>query len=121
MAKACRLFDGELNWSSAILGEGKHRSLTLCMRCGGRAVEFEAMDARSTRFGASVEAKASFTANAADLLKRVELVGYAAGKPTPYARATCCNVQFSGGHVFAMDGTRLACDTDETLMVPRPL
>ena len=120
VAKACRLFDGELELEFSDIGEGKHRSLTLCMRCGGRAVEFEVMDAEVYPVCASVEAKASFTANAADLLKRVELVGYAAGKPTPYARATCCNVQFSGGHVFAMDGTRLACDTDETLMVPRP-
>lgn len=80
VAKACRLFDGELELEFSDIGEGKHRSLTLCMRCGGRAVEFEVMDAEVYPVCASVEAKASFTANAADLLKRVELVGVCRGK-----------------------------------------
>lgn len=120
VAKACRLFDGKLELDFSDTGEGKHRSLTLCMRCGGRAVEFEAMAAEDYPACAPIQAKASFTANAAALLKRVERVGYAAGKPASTERATCCNVQFSGKDVFALDGTRLACDTDETLMVPRP-
>ena len=120
VAKACRLFDGELELDFSDTGEGKHRSLKLCMRCGGRAVEFEAMAAEDYPVCAPIKAKASFTANAAALLKRVERVGYAAGKPASSKRATCCNVQFSGGHIFALDGTRLACDTDESLMVPRP-
>ena len=59
VAKACRLFDGELELEFSDIGEGKHRSLTLCMRCGGRAVEFEVMDAEVYPVCASVEAKAS--------------------------------------------------------------
>lgn len=120
VAKACRLFDGELELDFSDTGEGKHRSLTLCMRCGGRAVEFEAMAAEDYPACAPVEAKASFTVNAAALLKRVERVGHAAGKPALGTRANCCNVQFSGNRVFALNGSRLACDTDESLMVPRP-
>lgn len=120
VAKACRLFDGELELEFSDTGEGKYRSLTLCMRCGGRAVEFEAMAAEDYPVCAPIKAKASFAVNAAALLKRVELVGYAAGKPASTERATCGNVQFSGKYVFALDGTRLACDTDESLMAPRP-
>ena len=30
VAKACRLFDGELELEFSDIGEGKHRSLTLC-------------------------------------------------------------------------------------------
>lgn len=120
VAKACRLFDGELELEFNDTGEGKHHSLMLCMRCGDRAVEFEVMDAKEYPVYDPVEANTSFTVNADVLLKRVERVGYAAGKPTLYERATCCNVQFSGNRVFALDGTRLACDTDDALMVPRP-
>ncbi len=47
VAKACRLFDGELELEFSDIGEGKHRSLTLCMRCGGRACHSET--ARSSR------------------------------------------------------------------------
>lgn len=92
VAKACRLFDGELELEFSDTGEGKYRSLTLCMHCGGRAVEFEAMAAEDYPVCAPIKAKASFTVNAAALLKRVELVGYAAGKPASTERATCGNV-----------------------------
>lgn len=120
VAKACRLFDGALELEFIDIGEGRHRSLTLGMHSGGRSVEFEVMSAEGYPECPAIEAQDTFTASAAALLKRVELVGYAAGKPASTERATCCNVQFSGKHIFALDGTRLACDTDLTLMVPRP-
>ena len=70
-AKACRLFDGELELEFSDIGEGKHRSLTLCMRCGGRAVEFEVMDAEVYPVCASVEAKASFSISSTSLSEAV--------------------------------------------------
>lgn len=120
VAKACRIFDGELELELSDTGAGKRRSLTLCMRSSGRAVEFEALDAEDYPVCAPVEEKVSFTVNAAALLKRVERVGYAAGKPVQNSPARVCNIQFSENQVLAMNGIRLACDTDKTLAVPRP-
>ena len=120
VAKACRLFDGALELEFIDIGEGKHRSLTLGMHSGGRSVEFEVMSAEDYPDYPTDEVQDTFTASAAALLKRVERVGYAAGKQTVSAQASLCSVQFSGSYVFALNGTRLACDKDDVLVVPKP-
>ncbi len=120
VAKACRLFDGPLTLELSETGEDRNRTLTLYMRCGNRAGEFEAMAPEDYPDNTPFEAEVSFTANAAALLKRVERVGYAAVKPTSDSLPSAASIQFSGSRVFALDGRRLACDTDRNLSVPRP-
>lgn len=118
--RASRLFEGELSLELCGAGEGKERVLTLCMRCGDRAVEFEVMDAEDYPECAPFEAGDSFTVNAADLLRRIGRVGYAARRPNLNDRQDLCSIQFSGNHVLALDGLRLACDTDQSLRFPKP-
>lgn len=120
VAKACRLFEGALALELTDTGEGKERKLTLCIRSGNRMGEFEAMAPDEYPERPPFEAEVSFTANAAALLDRVERVGYAAMRPSTHAQAARCSVQFSGNHILALDGYRMACDTDETLAFPRP-
>lgn len=120
VAKACRLFDGELTLELSDTGEGKARRLTLYLRCGNRAGEFEAMAPEDYPDNTPFETEASFTVNAAALLKRVERVSYATVRPIPNALPSASSVQFSGNYVFALDGRRLACDTDKALSFPRP-
>lgn len=120
VAKACHLFDGDLTLEVTDTGEGKDRKLTLCMRSGERMGEFHAMVPEDYPERPHFEAEAVFTANAAALLSRVERVSYAAMRPSSSTQASKCSVQFSGHRLFALDGYRLACDTDETLAFPRP-
>ena len=62
-----------------------------------------------------------FTTNAGILLKRVSRVCYAVDKKASwtdtYPIQAC--IQFNGTQVYALDGARAACDTDETLVFPR--
>lgn len=118
--RACRLFEGDLSLELCDTGEGKDRVLTLCMRCGDRAVEFEVMDGEDYPECAPFEAEDSFTVNAAGLLRRIGRVGYAARRRDLNDRQDLCSIQFSGNHVLALDGLRLACDTDQSLRFPRP-
>ena len=119
-AKVCRLLEGPLTLELNDTGEGKLRQLTVCISCGGRKMEFDAMDSADYPHYGSFEVETTFSANAAALRKRVARVGYAAADPSDGIRANICSVQFSGSRVYALDGQQLACDTDETLVFPRP-
>lgn len=50
----------------------------------------------------------------------MERVRYAAEKPSVSARPAAICVQFCGNRVYALDGTRLACDTLEGVSFPKP-
>lgn len=120
IAKACQLFNGELTLEVSDTGEGDNRSLNLCMRCGNRIMEFEALEPGDHQDYTPIEAETTFSINAAALLKRVERVGYAAPKSKGGCRPSTSGVQMAGHQVYALDGMRLACDTDEHYSFPRP-
>lgn len=120
IAKACRLFSGELTIEVIDTGNGDDSPLNLCMSCGNRAVEFEAMKPGVHQDYTPIEAETSFSVNAAALLKRVERVSYAVPKSKGSCRPSASAVQLAGHRVYALDGLRLACDTDEHYSFPRP-
>lgn len=120
VARACRLLEGDLTLELDDTGKGKDRKLMLYMYSGNRAMEFEVMAPEDYPDYSFPDPKAAFSVNAGCLSKRIERVRYAAGKPSIGARPTAYCVQFTGNQVFAMDGIRLACDTDRDLLFPRP-
>ena len=120
VAKACRMFDGSLSLELEKICTGKKSSLKLVMRCASRAAEFEAMDPEDYPEYKPFEVESAFSVNAGDLLARINRVGYAALKPSVHTQVNRSSVQFSGQHVFAVDGNRMACDTDPDFSFPRP-
>lgn len=62
----------------------------------------------------------AFSVSSARLSACVERVRYAAEKPSVSARPAAICVQFCGNRVYALDGTRLACDTLEGVSFPKP-
>ncbi len=116
-AKACRYFEGELMLE---LHETKSDKPTLVLSCGKRSGEFDAIPTKDYPAFPQKKNAASFTTNAAALLKRIERVKYAVRRPNGFAEpAQCTCVQFSGNDVFCVDGYRVACDTDTSLSFPR--
>ena len=120
IAKACQLFNGELTLEVSDTGESDNRSLNLCMRCGNRIMEFEALEPGNHQDYTPIEAETTFSINAATLLKRVERVSYAAPKSNDSRHSSASGVQLAGHQVYALDGMRLACDTDEHYSFPQP-
>lgn len=120
IVKACRFFAGELIIEAGDPAEGNKRTLELSLACGGRCCEFEALTAEDYPDYEPVEAETAFSVNAAALLKRVERVGYAAPLPSVNTRPSASGVQMVGNRVFALDGVRMACDTDSGFSFPRP-
>lgn len=120
VARACRLLEGELTLELNDTGEGKERKPTLTVHSGNRAMELEVMAPEDYPNYSFPDPMVTFSANAAGLLQRIERVRYAAGKASTSSRPTAFCVQFAGNHVFAMDGIRLACDTNRDLLFPRP-
>lgn len=120
VAKACRLFHGALILELEENDTGKDKELKLVMRCGARAAEFDTMDPELYPIYTPFGVETSFSVNAAALYARVERVGYAALRPSSSTQPTRTSIQFSGRHVFALDGNRLACDTDPDYSFPRP-
>jgi len=120
VAKACRLFHGALILELEEDNSGKNKELKLLMRCGSRSAEFDAMDSELYPDYKPFVTETSFSINAASLHARIERVDYAAMKSWETSNATRSSVQFSGSHVFALDGNRLACDTDPDYSFPRP-
>lgn len=119
VAKACRLFDGTLMLELEETGSEKSKEWRLFMRCGTRAAQFDVMDPELYPVYQSFETESSFSVNAAALYARVERVSYAALDATPNAQPSRTSIQFSGPHVFALDGNQLACDTDPAFSFPR--
>ncbi len=118
VAKACRLFDGTLELELNDSGEGSKRQLSLQMRCGNRAGEFDALDPDGYPAYASFDVEDTFTMNAKALMDRIGRVEYAASKPCTNARPTSVSVQLSGNHVYALDGRHMSCDTDMDFSFP---
>ena len=120
-ARAFRQFEGELALEQTETGEGDRRRIKLVLSCGPRSAELHPFLPEDFPRYPIWEAKDSFTANAARLYARVERVKYAVGIPRKEeARACRISVQFSGNRVYALDGCRMAWDTDPELDVPRP-
>lgn len=120
-ARAFRQFEGELGLEQTETGEGDRRRITLVLSCGPRAAELHPLLPEDFPRNPEWEPKHSFTANANRLYARVERVMYAAAPPKPDDFRVCrSNVQFSGNHIYAVDGCRMAWDTDLELDVPRP-
>lgn len=120
-ARAFRQFGGELILEQTEKGVGEHRRITLALSCGPRSAELHPFLPEDFPRGPRWEPRHSFTANAARLHARVERVRYAAAFPSPDdTRPSRSKVQFSGSHVYAVDGFRMAWDTDLELEVPVP-
>lgn len=120
-ARAFRQFEGELILEQTEKGEGEHRRITLALSCGPRSAMLHPFLPEDFPRGPKWEPKHSFTANAAKLYARVVRVRYAAAFPSPDdTRPSRSKVQFSGSHVYAVDGYRMAWDTDPELEVPAP-
>lgn len=116
--KACRYFKGEL---ALELPENDPKYPEVVFACGQRSGRFDAYPAEEYPELPKQEELVSFTANAADLLKRIERVKYAVREPQGYSyRVDQTCVQFRGNDVFCLDGYRAACDTDPALTFPRP-
>jgi len=120
-ARAFRQFDGELTLEQTEAGEGDRRRIKLVLSCGPRSAELHPFLPEDFPRHPVWEPKHSFTTNASRLYARVERVKYAVGVPRKEeARACIVSVQLSGNHVYAVDGYRMAWDTDPELNVPVP-
>ena len=120
-ARAFRQFEGELTLEQTEKGEGDRRRITLALSCGPRAAELHPFLPEDFPRGPKWEPQEEFTANAARLYARVERVKYAVGLPEKNDARPCrSKVQFSGANVYAVDGYRMAWDTDPELEAPRP-
>ena len=120
-ARAFRQFDGELVLEQTETGAGDRRRIKLALSCGPRSAELYPFPPEDFPRYPNWEPKHSFTANANRLYARVERVKYAVGVPRKEeARACIVSVQFSGNRVYALDGCRMAWDTDPELDVPAP-
>lgn len=120
MVKVCRRFEGELELEVTEYGTGKSKMLKGCMRCGFRGGEFDAASSDIYPDRPELEAEHTFTANAAELLKRIERIKYAAARPSQTARQTTSCIQFDGHRVFCLDGLRAAWDDSSSLSIPEP-
>lgn len=120
-AKACRFFEGQLSVEIVDSEDGRHKQRQIILSCGSRTAEFEGLPPDEDLLALPTdEVKASFTADAAVLLKRVDRVKYAAMRRTNPNRPEFACVQFEKNVVFALDGQRAAYDTDPSLTFPRP-
>lgn len=111
VAKACQFFDGELTFT---LIEGK--APYLVMTCGSESAQFPVSPAEDYPVMPSVEPKQQYSANASDLLGRINRIKYAAQKKAD-SRPVMKGVRFYSTQLFCVDGYRLAVSEDETLSV----
>lgn len=119
VAKACRMFDGALEVELHEEGQRDKRRLNVLLNCMQRGAEFEAIPPEDYPEMYTMKQGDLFTCSASWLLERISRVGYAAMKPSVKEAAARYSIQFSGTHVFAVDGRRLACDTDVDFLFPR--
>jgi len=121
VARACRLFDGDLIIEMTQTGDERKRSLLTTLRCGSRVAEFAAMLPEDYPVLSPIETETALTLNAAELHSRVEHVSYATIKPSANrTRVDLTCVQFEKGRIFALDGHRAACDASEKQVFPKP-
>lgn len=119
-ARACGCFEGRLTLETEEKSGGRNRWLQLTMSCGPRTAQTSAILPEDFPGLPEVKTRYSYTVNAARLLERVEHVQYTLRKPSAAETAQRTHVQFSGNKVFALDGTRMAWDVDDSLSVRQP-
>lgn len=117
--KASRYFCGELVMEYDVLENEKRPRSRLTMRNGARTCEFEASSGEDYPDLPNEDGAPLFSVQAGRLMDRIKRTGYAAEKPSAHARPIGSCIQFSGNSIFALDGRRMAWDTDESLTAPR--
>lgn len=115
--KACAHFEGELMLT---LVQQTEEDWKLEVLCGQRAAEFPVASRKDYPECGTVEDGKSLQVNAAELFRRVERVRYAVRKKDPSTDPKGACVQLRGGHVFSLDGYRMACDTQPDTVFPLP-
>lgn len=112
--KVCRHYDGTLELE--LFRRGDEPFLT--MRSGGKGGEFAVYDTEDCPTWPEFEAKQSYTANAANILKCVKQVKYAVDLRS--TRPEYQGVLFQNKHIWAVEGHRAACCDDGGLSVEKP-
>ena len=112
--KVCRHFDGTLELELQQHGDESF----LTMRSGGKGGEFAVYDTEDCPTWPEFEAKQSYTANAANILKCVKQVKYAVDLRS--TRPEYQGVLFQNKHIWAVEGHRAACCDDGGLSVEKP-
>ena len=112
--KVCRHFDGTLELELQQRGDESF----LTMRSGTKGGEFPVYDTEDCPTWPEFEAKQSYTANAANILKCVKQVKYAVDLRS--TRPEYQGVLFQNKHIWAVEGHRAACCDDGGLSVEKP-
>ena len=94
--------------------------LTVTLTCGDNSAQFSAKPADDCPQLPEIHDSAAFSMDASLLKRRVSRVIYAAGEESKNRRPQSYSVGFRGHQIFALDGMRMACDTDPDMKVPRP-
>ena len=119
--KACRYFEGELSLELNPAGERSTEDWTVSLTCGYRTAGFAVSSAEDYPQIPEPAARAhTFSVNAEKLYSRIERVRYAALVPAVHGKESLAGIQFRGNDIFALDGYRMACDSDPALEVPVP-
>ena len=109
--KVCRYFTGQLELDLS----GQRKSQIITMRCGDKGGKFPVYEAEECPTWPEFEAKQSYTANAANILKCVKQVKYAVDLRS--TRPEYQGVLFQSKHIWAVEGHRAGCCDDGGLDV----
>lgn len=112
--KVCRYFTSQLELELS----GQRKSQIITMRCGDKGGKFPVYEAEECPTWPEFEAKQSYTANAANILKCVKQVKYAVDLRS--TRSEYQGVLFQSKHIWAVEGHRAACCDDGGLDVKTP-
>ena len=112
--KVCRYFTGQLELELS----GQRKSQIITMRCGDKGGKFPVYEAEECPTWPEFEAKQSYTANAANILKCVKQVKYAVDLRS--TRLEYQGVLFQNKHIWAVEGHRAGCCDDGGLDVETP-
>ena len=112
--KVCRYFTSQLELELS----GQRKSQIITMRCGDKGGKFPVYEAEECPTWPEFEAKQSYTANAANILKCVKQVKYAVDLRS--TRSEYQGVLFQSKHIWAVEGHRAACCDDGGLRVEKP-
>ena len=112
--KVCRYFTSQLELELS----GQRKSQIITMRCGDKGGKFPVYEAEECPTWPEFEAKQSYTANAANILKCVKQVKYAVDLRS--TRPEYQGVLFQNKHIWAVEGHRAACCDDGGLDVEKP-
>ena len=109
--KVCRYFTGQLELELS----DQRKSQIITMRCGDKGGKFPVYEAEECPTWPEFEAKQSYTANAANILKCVKQVKYAVDLHN--TRPEYQGVLFQNKHIWAVEGHRAGCCDDGGLDV----